>query len=369
MLRIGIDEVLPGMELARAVRTSDRRILLRDGVKLRDSLISRLKDMGYLALYIKDGLTDDVAPDMLLSDETQAQAVQAVQRVFDDVSQRKLVNSQAIRQVVHHVLDEILGQRQVLIGIMDIRASDDYTFSHSVDVCTMALMVGQAMGYTQAKLHELGVGALLHDIGKTKVPLSIVTKPQELTWTEYAELQRHCEYGFEILRKHRDISLLSAHVAYQHHERNEGQGYPRGLRGSEIHPYAQIVAVVDTFDAMTADRVYRQGRSPVEAVHEIESLKGSFFNPLVVERLVERVALYPVCAVVRLNTGELAVVMEQNRSHQGRPIVLIAVDENGVRRDRPIRVDLTADRDRSILELAPSAKDVLLNLPAKAGGF
>ena len=156
--------------------------------------------------------------------------------------------------MVDQIIDELLADLSVLVNLTDIRTFDDYTFASLSNVSVLAIMTGITMGYNDLQLKELGVGAILHDLGKIRIDKSILSKTGELSKEEYEEVKRHPVYGFEILRQYQDVSLLSANVAFQHHERWDGSGYPRGLSGENILEYARIVAACDVYDALLADR-------------------------------------------------------------------------------------------------------------------
>ena len=353
MIRLSIHELQPGMVLAAPLHGPDGVILLNAGVKLKPSYIRRLRELGFTGAYVRDGVADDVVPETPVSEQTRRLAMASVRRVYQELDEQGTVSRlDDVRQAVNQMLDELLAQPGVMMGLGQIRSADDDTFAHSMDVAVLALLAGIELGYSRSRLFDLGMGALLHDIGKTRIRRDVLTKPGPLNAEETAEMRLHTLYGFEMLRGRSDVSSVSAHVAYQHHERSDGSGYPRGLREPQIHPLAQVVAVVDVFDAMASDRPYRRGLPVHQVAAFLQREAGRLFNPVVVERFLSRVPLFPTGRVVRLNTGEIALVVAQNRAHRGRPVVRIVAGPDGRPLRRPVDIDLLNERQRAIVGLA-----------------
>jgi len=340
MRKLPIPLLRPGMKVARPVYNSDGHILINTGIRLTSKYISRMRQIGIPAVYIEDYLLDDVEVDDILADETRMQARKTIKRIHMEASEaiaRGNMPKIAIRTVtetVDRILNEILSKKDLVVNLADIRAFDDYTFAHSVNVCTLSLLTGISLGYNRRRLFSLGTGALLHDIGKVKVPAEILNKPGRLTEQEFQEVQKHSIYGFEILRQ-QDIGVAAAHVAYEHHERYNGEGYPRQLKGDAIHEFAQITGMVDVFDALVSDRIYRKGHLPHEAFELITASGNYLFNYRIVKAFVENVAAYPVGTIVELSSGEMGVVVGTPKGYPHRPNVRTFTLEGGI--PRPVR--------------------------------
>jgi len=256
-----------------------------------------------------------------------------------EINQR--LNIKAVKEVVDSIIDELLANREVLFHLADIRSYDDYTFFHSVNVCILSLMTAITLGYNQLKLKELGIGALLHDIGKIRLSKKLLNKPEELTSEEYQLIRKHPEFGYQILRTYDDVPLLSAHVSLQHHERWDGKGYPRRLAGEQIHEYARIVAVADVYDALLADRPYRPAYSVNQAVTNISRMSNTYFQPRAVAALVSNIAVFPIGSVVMLSTGQTGIVVDVNSNYPTRPVVKVVYDQYGNKMPKSHEVDLT----------------------------
>ena len=239
MRRVSLEYVEPGMKVGRTIYSTEGRPLLVSGMVLNENYIQRLRDYGIGSIIIKDDMFEEIEePPDIISEQTRLESVKTVREVFRNFETKKRIDLKTVQETVNNLIDEVLSNRDLLMNFSDIRSYDDYTFCHSVQVCVLSIITGLSMGLDQLKLKELGAGALIHDIGKTRLDKELLNKPGQLTPEEYNEIKRHSETGFEILRANREMSLLSAHIAFQHHERWDGQGYPRacaGRRYTRIH--------------------------------------------------------------------------------------------------------------------------------------
>ncbi|MGE5543820.1 MAG: HD-GYP domain-containing protein [Bacillota bacterium] len=349
MRRVSLEYLKTGMKVGRTIYNTDGRPLLVSGMVLNEKYIKRLRDYGIGSVLIKDDMLDEIEePPDVISEQTRLESVKTVKEIFKNLENKKRFDLRSVQNTVNNLIDEVLSNHEVLVNFTDIRSFDDYTFSHSVQVCVLSIITGISMGLDQIKLKELGTGALIHDIGKTRLGKELLNKPGALTMEEYEEIKRHPEHGFDILRANREISLLSAHIAFQHHERWDGQGYPRGLRGQDIHLYSRIVSVADVFDALVADRPYRKAYSTCQAVSLMRRMSGSQFEPNTLEALLANIAEYPIGSVVALSSGEVGVVVDTNKEMPTLPVVRVIFNK----RWKPLSVireiDLTKDTSARI---------------------
>lgn len=334
MRRLSIDLVRPGMKVGRSIYNSNGQVLLNAGVVLTRRYIDKLKSMGIPALYIDDGWLSDIQVEDVISEETRMAVTSQVREFFSNTgsnpsASRNIIGIKDIGHTVNEIIDQLLNSRDIVVNLTDIRSLDEYTFGHSVNVCVLALTTGIRIGYSKAKLFHLAMGALLHDIGKTRIPEHILNKPGKLTDEEFKEIQKHSEYGYEILLKNPNVSRLSALVAQQHHERYNGQGYPNRLENEEIHEFAQITGLVDMYDALTADRVYRRAFSAHEAYEMISASGNHFFDLRLVKAFLHHVAAYPAGTLVKLNTGEIAGVIDTTPGYTKQPRVRVLFSSDG----------------------------------------
>ncbi|MBO8141901.1 MAG: HD-GYP domain-containing protein [Firmicutes bacterium] len=352
-----IGRARPGERVARTVYASDGAVLLRAGTTLTGVVIRRLADLGFPGVYVLDPGEEDWHTPELVSDATRAAAMARLWHAFRDLQSERRLDVAALYDSVDNIMEEILSEPRVVVNLADLRSHDSYTFGHSVDVAVLCMSVGRALGLNRPALREIGLGALLHDVGKIGIPQHILSKPGPLTTEEWAVVREHPRLGFEILRRYYEIPVPAAHIALQHHERLDGSGYPRGLHDGEIHPYARIAAVADTYDAMRSTRVYRPGRPSHEVLDFISRHRGVLFAPEVVDCLLQQVAPYPVGTSVRLNSGEVGVVAWVRQDRPDRPVVRVTADERGRRPDKPVYRDLSAEERLAIQEVLDAIEE------------
>lgn len=269
------------------------------------------------------------------------------------------IKAEKVHETVGKMVDSIFRNQDALTSLSRLKSFDNYTFTHSVNVSILAIAIGRHAGVKKESLHDLGVGAILHDIGKMLVPETILNKPGALTDAEFAEMKKHTAFAADILADTQDISDTSRRVAMEHHEKFDGSGYHSKLSGKDINYFARIAAVADVYDAMTSNRVYTKGMPPEEALKKIYLSRGAHFDPEFVDRLIKCLGVYPIGTLVELNTGELAIIRMANHSHPLQPVLLMVADRYKKRFGKPYEVDLkdevgrwiTASKDS--LELAP----------------
>ncbi len=320
MLLMPINMCHPGMRLAKNIYNDDGMVLLAVNVELSQRLIDRLFTYGIDYIYIQDSRTNDIIQEDIIQDETRTKAVLEIRNTFkkvmEDSNKRGAVNYYDIgrnfRDVMKMIIDDLSAHQGAMVMLNNMNVKDNYLFQHSVNVSIYAIMLGISYGYSRENLETLGLGALLHDIGKTKVPLGILRKPSQLTEQEFTEMKNHTTYGFNILKDEPNIPLLSAHCALQHHERINGSGYPRGIQGTEINEFAKWIGLVDSYDAMTTTRVYRRPLLPHEAMEQLFTGSGTMYDQSQIALFRDKIAIYPLGITVRLNTGEFGIVSKLN---------------------------------------------------------
>ena len=342
-----ITKCQPGMRLGKTIYNEDGRVLLGTEVELTEGLIRRLDAYGVDFIYVADSRTDDIIIPEIISDETRVQAMSQIRSSFrlmmENGSRKKNPGSLAkgFKDALSMILDDLTGHKDAMIMLMDMSISDLYLYQHSMNVCIYACMLGMHVGYTRDELTTLGLGAMLHDIGKTRIPPEILNKKGALTKEEYDMIKLHSEYGYRILKDEANIPLISAHCAFQHHERMDGSGYPRGIMGSEIHEFAQWIGIVDSYDAMTTHRVYRQTMLPHQALEALFTGADTLYSIDKIRVFRDKIAVYPLGSTVKLHTGELGVVVDINASSPHRPIVRILEDANGQELKQYYEIDLS----------------------------
>lgn len=318
-----------GMILGRNLYGKSEKLLLSQGQVLRKSYIEHIRELGYNGVYVEDGLSEDVEIEAVVNEELRMTAVTTVQNAFISTQNQDNIDRamEDSRTVVQHLVNEILNNSNAMVNIVDMKVFDDYTFYHSVNVAILSLLVGVSMGLTQSELYRLGLGALLHDIGKVFVGQKIVDKPGQLTKEEMAKMQKHPTLGYEFLRDHSDLPVTAYVGALQHHERYDGSGYPAGLKGDEISKFARIIAVADVYDALNSDRPYRRAILPSNAMEYIMGGSGTYFDPRCVEVFTRKVAAFPLGTIVSLSNGMRAIVVDNFSDCCMRPSVRLLSGE------------------------------------------
>jgi HD-GYP domain-containing protein (c-di-GMP phosphodiesterase class II) len=277
----------------------------------------------------------------------QREAQIVIRDILQDVRLGKNIESERVKRVVNKMIDSIFSNQAALISLTRIKDYDEYTFVHSINVCILCLTLGRHLNFSREELEQMGIGALLHDLGKMKIPPDILNKPGRLTKNEFTEIRKHPLYTLELLEKTIGIPEASKHVALQHHERYNGRGYPYGLRGEEIGRFGQIAGITDVYDAITTDRVYKKAIPLHEGIRMIYQGSGEDFNQILVERFIQCVGIYPTGTPVLLDSEEIGIVCAVNQENLLRPNVLLIYRDSKTLYRRPFVVDLMEKRENS----------------------
>ncbi len=316
MRKIAIAEIKPGMKLAKTIyRKDDGRILLRAESVIKEYHIERLREYHceYAVVYDNEDEFGQEVPVEPIEEETRTKAVALLKQSIKHLKAEGILECEELFPVVQEIIEYILADPLVVYNMVAIRNHDGYTFSHSVNVCVIATLIGSVMGYDRNELQILGIGAMLHDIGKVKIASIILNKKERLEPFEFDLMKSHTLEGYDILKQSVHMSFLPAHIALQHHEREDGSGYPKGLTSADIHPYAQIVAVADVFDAMTSERIYKPASPTYVAYLEIVAKTGVQFHRSVVEAFTKVLTPYPKGSIWLLSDNAKVVVISVTR--------------------------------------------------------
>ncbi len=277
----------------------------------------------------------------------QREAQVVIRDILQDVRLGKNIESERVKRVVNNMIDSIFHNQAAMISLTRIKDYDEYTFVHSINVCILCLTLGRHLNFSREELEQMGIGALLHDVGKMRIPPDILNKPGKLTEKEFSEIKKHPLYTLELLEKAIGIPEASKYVALQHHERYNGRGYPYGLKGDEIGRFGQIAAIIDVYDAITTDRVYKKAIPLHEGIRMIYQGIKEDFNQNLVERFIQCVGIYPTGTPVLLDSEEIGIVCAVNKETLLRPNVLLIYRDSKARYPQPFVVDLMEKRDDS----------------------
>jgi putative nucleotidyltransferase with HDIG domain len=273
----------------------------------------------------------------------QEQAKRTVSRILSEVRMGMSVPTTEARETVSHVVDSVLRNSNALVCLSQLRGRDEYTSRHSINVCALSVAFGRFLGLEKERLQLLGIGGLLHDIGKMKVPLAVLNKPGKLSPQEFDQIKKHVEYGLEVLAQSKGVPSESLQVVAEHHERSNGSGYPARLDATKIGFFGAIASIVDVYDAITTDRIYHTHMTPYEAIRSMFQWGDRDFKMELLERFIRCVGIYPAGSVVQVDHSQIAVVMEANPAQPLKPSILIILDENRREYPTPQMIDLAAE--------------------------
>lgn len=342
--------------LSKPVYHENGSVLIQAGIPLSRRTINRLIKLGIGYVYIDDEVTKDLEVKNAISEETRTKAIHIIKKEFAEIAKKEIIGksmntlylSENFTKVVEKILTDIKNSDDIISILSEIYCYDSYIFSHSLHVTIYTIGIAMELKFTDEQLFEIGLGAILHDVGKIMVPKQILEKTDPLTTEEFQLIKEHSKAGFDLLFNAANISSVTAYCAFQHHERLNGSGYPQGLLDHQIHPYAKILAVADVFDAVTSNRVYRKAMLPHEGLEILYKGAGTLFDKKIVELFSKTVAFYPIGLTVHLNDGRKGVVCKQNKLFSMRPWVRI-VEHDGVN-VKPYEVNLLEYHDVTIIK-------------------
>lgn len=285
-----------------------------------------------------------------------SEASSIVNTVLLDCRMGKQVELEKLEPIIASITGSIFRNPDAIVSLLKIKQADKYTFQHSVAVSTLLISFCRAMELDRATIELVGIGGLLHDIGKMKVPEQILNKPGKLTEGEFEIMKKHVNYGCVLLENTPNLSPISISIAAEHHERYDGSGYPFGLKGDDISIYGQMASIVDVYDALTSNRVYHDGAEPTEVLKKMLEWSEHHFNTTLVHNFIRTIGIYPVGTLVRLESGYLAVVVEQNHDDLLHPKVRVIFNSKTLSYVPPRDSDLSksGSSDRIITFEVPS---------------
>jgi len=338
--KIEISSLRQGMILSSGIYNSRGEELLKAGIQLTDAYIQQLFKQGIDFAWVDDGVPLGQPVKDVIKWQTRLAAIRQVRNILLGAKEsgRLVIEPQSLYNTVGEFTEQLLHNKNLIYNLVDLRSQDDYTFAHSVNVCTLALMTGITMGYSRDELAVLGVGALLHDLGKIKIPDEILNKPGSLTAAEFEIMKKHTVFGYELIRDAENIDDIQAIMALQHHENYDGSGYPSGLQSDKIHEYAQVVAIADRFDAITANRVYRKAFPPHEAFEMCAASGNYFVKENIAKAFMYNIAAYPAGTLVELNNGMVGISVDTPKGYSLFPLVRVLF--NSLRQPVPKQFEL-----------------------------
>ena len=385
MIFMSVEDLRPGMQLALPLHNKEGHTLLGPNVELSATFIARLQDLGYWAVWVDDEDARDIVYEPMLSEPAQMGAVAAIRDLFGLAAremrtiratttnmhvalasvrfQQRFWEHPAIEKLKEHaaIVVSELGDSPTLGGVHSIRNYDGYQHYHALDVAIEAVMLARRLDYDVETLLKLAIGCMLHDIGQLFVDETILNKPGHLSVEEFAEMQEHAALGAAFIRSCLRLGPIAAEVANQHHERQDGSGYPRGLTGmnvlttrrdinppGRVSPLGEIAAIADFHDACSSDQVYRKGHPPDRSWRMLKSRGGSHFNRELLNLFLEILPPFPIGTQVIVTEGEweqCCGVVARRGDVMHQPVVRLLWDREGARMT-PVELDTSVERVR-----------------------
>jgi HD-GYP domain-containing protein (c-di-GMP phosphodiesterase class II) len=329
---VGEKKARPNLQPNRAVSAQILGIV--------DAPSQRLIQVARQTVYVDRSTVEE---EMLASSGAFARTQELMLHVSAELAKDKLPQPERIREAVGEMVQSMVRNPDAMVWLSKLKRSDNYSYDHALDVSIHLMAFGRHLGLPPDHLNILGVAGLLQDVGKASVPDGLLQKADALTPGERAVLRRHVEYSTQILATQAGLPPEVIQIAARHHERYDGSGYPRRLNGSDIGLNAEMAGLVDTYCAMSYDRPYRRGLDNEHVLRKLYASRGKRFAESLIVEFIQCIGLYPVGTLVELRTGEVAVVVEQNRVRRLKPRILVMLDKAKQHIESPLVLDLKED--------------------------
>ena len=330
-----IQKIPKKTKLAKPVYDHKGRLLLNKGVDISDGIINKFKLNNIFYIYIEDEISEGIEIESIIDDETKAMITFTIKNIIDNTSNSKnqsgMIDSKEIKKaekIIDTLIKMIKERNHISYMAVELMGTDMNTYTHSVNVAILSIINALDYGYITSTCEKIGFGALMHDVGKTKIENYILQKHEMLTNDEFIEMKLHPDYGHKMFSSDPCISAISKSIILNHHEKLDGTGYPSGLGSNRIPDFVRIVTISDMFDAMTTDRVYRR-RMPVHTALEIlmadcvTKIDSKIYN-----KFVRNVVINPPGTIVVLNEGTIAIVTEYDKLSPTRPKIRVIESKN-----------------------------------------
>ncbi|MBI5740330.1 MAG: HD-GYP domain-containing protein [Nitrospirae bacterium] len=274
--------------------------------------------------------------------EIKEEAKKTIHNIMEEIRFGKQIETEKVEHVVDDMIDSIFRNQDALISLARIKEKDEYTYMHSVSVGVLMISFGKYLGFGSSLLRDVGMGAILHDIGKMIVPQTVLNKEEKLSVEELKLMKKHVEYSRMLLEQTKGISEIAMIAASQHHERVDGSGYPAGLKGDEISYYAKAVAIADVYDAMTSRRCYQDRFLPTDVLKRLFEWSSYHYDKDLVQQFIRCVGIYPIGTLVRLESGNVGIIVKHGEKSLLHPVVRIVYNIKTRRYPRvPFDLDLS----------------------------
>ena len=321
--KIAVADCLPGMIIADNIFSTNRILIIPAGTILDEYSIERLDNLFISHVDIYDMPAGEIETEVHSFERTYTNHVSQLKNIFTSLENGNLLRMEEIRLTVSDVITSNIGHRDILHTLNGLRNFDEYTYTHSLNVGILAMMLARWSGIPEDQTKQICYAGVLHDIGKARIPGSILNKPGPLTAEEFSVIKGHSVAGYDILKFNHNISDDIRQGVLTHHERIDGSGYPFGIAGNRIHEYGKIIAVADVFDAMVSDRCYKTKECPLHVLEHFETQCLGHLDSKYLKTFIEKISFYFLGEHVQLSDGRLAEVVFVNPRHLNRPIVQV----------------------------------------------
>ncbi len=254
--------------------------------------------------------------------ETYDKSVNTIKTLYNDISLGNVFNTDVLQGVATDIVDSVFRNENAMAVLTRLRDKNAYAWRHAINCTILVAVFTRYLNYKKDTVLELALGALLHDLGQAKIPAGILSKPTKLSELEIKAVQRHVSQGFNLIKTQKGITPVMLDMIVNHHERLDGSGYPRGLTAEKLKTPARIMAIIDAYSAMTADRLYKDGIEPVDVLRHLLAKKHQF-DPVLVQKFIKCMGVHPVGSIVKLTSDRLAIVLEGNRNDPVRPKIKV----------------------------------------------
>lgn len=337
MIFIPTDHLKAGMALAMDIDIGIGKLpLLTKGQVLTKGFIQRIQNLNIAGVYIESSQFEDIVVKETVNRKLKQEALTNIKKIFENFSRKTLIADVSLRTVselANNLVENILSNDEIVVNLSDLKDHDDYTYSHSLSVAILSIMIGSHLGFGKRLLSDLACSALLHDLGKMRIDIKILNKQDKLTEEEFSTMKKHPVIAYEHLKKSKILPASVLDGVESHHERYDGSGYPKGLEGNEIPLFARILAVADVYDAITSNRAYRKAWFANEAIEYMMANAEIQFDYDILKAFLKSVAVYPVGTFVKLSNGQTALIVKNQAGNTLRPVIRIIREDGSCTED------------------------------------
>ena len=339
---VSVNDCKPGVQIAESIFNEYGAILVVENTILDEYILSKIKDLGLVKIKVIDYNNDMViVSGTELFKAQYNENLNTVKNILYDLSSGKSVDYNMVNHATDSIINRINENRDIVTCINDMREVDDYLYTHSINVSLLVMLIGKWLKYDYYRIKSLVTAGFLHDIGKSKISAEILNKPGSLNTVEFDEMKKHSAYGLQIAEKIPNLNEDILKGILMHHEREDGSGYPFGLKSAQIHDYAKIIAVADIFDAMTSNRAYKKMECAFDVIERMQKENFGKLDHMVLQTFLKNIASYYMGDFVKLSTGDIGEIVYINPFNISKPI--IKVDD--------VYIDLSRENQVRILEL------------------